>query len=215
MAKLTKHSDRHNKPLTAPQRRGPKVTLPRYFLLSDPIRLPDPGPLLANLPLGACVILRHRDSDVLTELARRIVPLAHRRGLRVLLSDHVRLAVRVGADGVHFSQHSARCNRLRSATTKPGFLITAAAHDRMALWRADLLGAQAVLLSPVFATSSHPGHQPLGFWRFLALSRLSSVPVIALGGVNADTVKRVHHSPIYGFAAIDAWRSASLGIVLK
>lgn len=205
MATLTKLSGRHNRQLRRSFRSPEQTEAPRFFLLSDPLRLPDPGPVLSRLPQGACVILRHRDPAVLGTLARRIMPQAHRLGLTVLLSDHMRLALKTGADGVHLSQLNARRNARRFAQTKPGFFITAAAHDRLALWRACQAGAHAVLLSPVFATSSHPGAKTLGVWRFMTLANLCPVPIIALGGVNLTTVRRLQNVTVHGFAAIEGW----------
>ena len=56
--------------------------------------------------------------------------------------------------------------------------------------RTDLVPALAarsdgIFLSPVFPTASHPGAITLGSAGFHALARLSSVPVIALGGMTA------------------------------
>ena len=45
--------------------------------------------------------------------------------------------------------------------------------------------ADALVLSPVFATRSHPGAPPLGPLRFRLLARQARVPVIALGGMTA------------------------------
>ncbi|OEJ64146.1 hypothetical protein BEN30_01590 [Magnetovibrio blakemorei] len=183
------------------------MVVPRFYLLSDPIRLPDPGLLLDQLPRGACVILRHRDPSVLNTLARRIIPQAHRLGLSVLLSEHVRLALKTGADGVHVSQKSTQRQHMRITVAKPGFIVTAAAHDRRALWRAGEAGADAILLSPVFPTASHPGAQALGLLRFMALARLSPLPIIALGGVRFANARRINISAVHGFAAIESWHT--------
>jgi thiamine-phosphate pyrophosphorylase len=116
------------------------------------------------------------------------------------------LALKTGADGVHLSQQGAQRRHLRIALTKPGFFVTAAAHDRLALWRAVEAGADAVLLSPIFPTASHPGAKALGLWRFMTLARLSPLPIIALGGVHSDTARRLSGSAVHGFAAIEGWQ---------
>jgi len=180
--------------------------LPQFFLLSDAQRLPDPGPLLARLPRGACVILRHKNSQMLADLARHIVPQAHFMGLKVIVAGDVRLALRTGADGVHLSERQTRRGRPRALTDKPGFLLTSAAHSRLALWHAQQAGADLVLLSPVFTTKSHPGTRGLGPLRFAVLAQLSAVPVIALGGVTHLNMMQLAIGPAYGLAAIGAWQ---------
>jgi thiamine-phosphate pyrophosphorylase len=61
------------------------------------------------------------------------------------------------------------------------------------------------MLSPLFATRSHPGARALGLLRFAALSRATRLPVIALGGVDARRFERLRRIGTYGWAAIDAW----------
>ena len=58
---------------------------------------------------------------------------------------------------------------------------------------AEAVAAQAdgIFLSPVFATASHPGADTLGAAGFHALARDSSVPVIALGGMNAARAREL------------------------
>lgn len=185
-------------------RTGRSPALPRWYALSDVERLEDPGALLANLPAHAAVILRHTDPVRRAVLARRIVPLAHRRHIRVLIAGDARLAARVGADGVHLSEREARRGPLR--LRQPGWIVTAAAHSRRALVLAARAGADAALLSPVFATPSHPSAKPLGLLRFFRLARQSSVPVIALGGITAAHLAALRQGPVWGVAAIGLWR---------
>ena len=51
--------------------------------------------------------------------------------------------------------------------------------------------AVAVLLSPVFPTRSHPGAASLGPLRFRLLAARAQVPVIALGGMNRRSARRL------------------------
>ena len=180
---------------------------PCFFLFTDQHRLPDPMDVLQRLPRGAAVVLRHPDQNQLRDLARRIVPAAHRLGLLVLLAGDVRLALQYGCDGVHLSQHRARRGPQRILFPGPDFLITAAAHDAMSLRRAARAGAHVVMLSPVFATQSHVGAKPMGALRFARLAARSVRPVIALGGVTPRGAKRLSLGPACGIGAIGAWRA--------
>ncbi|MBV9884436.1 MAG: thiamine phosphate synthase, partial [Sphingomonadaceae bacterium] len=66
-------------------------------------------------------------------------------------------------------------------------------------------GADLLFLSPVYPTASHAGAQPLGLARFAWLARRTSLPVIALGGMNPARGRRLASFGAYGWAAIDAW----------
>ncbi|MEM8726358.1 MAG: thiamine phosphate synthase [Pseudomonadota bacterium] len=65
---------------------------------------------------------------------------------------------------------------------------------------ANRFGADAVLLSPVFTTRSHPGGKVLGAQRFRRLASYARTPVIALGGMNAARARELDW-PLW--AAID------------
>ena len=76
----------------------------------------------------------------------------------------------------------------------------ATAHDLREIGRANRFGAQAVLISPVFPTRSHPDATLLGRVRLLLLARRARMPVIALGGM---TARRFSGLGVHGWAAID------------
>jgi thiamine-phosphate pyrophosphorylase len=63
-------------------------------------------------------------------------------------------------------------------------------HSLRELAAAHRARADAVLLSPVFETRSHPGAKVLGPVRFRLIAARSRVPVIALGGMNSRRAKR-------------------------
>ena len=198
--------------LASPRIWGGKIRqgtrIPRFFVMSDTLRLPDPEAVFDHLPQGGAVVLRHTDPVELTRLAQDILPKAHARGLKVLISNDVRLAHRLGADGVHLSQAKWRQGHWRRTLSmrKPSFIITAALHPAKALRSGEQHGPDAVLVSPVFVTESHPDVAPIGIFRFLALVKSSPRPIIALGGMTADTVRRLKGGQVYGVAAIGAWR---------
>ena len=82
----------------------------------------------------------------------------------------------------------------------------ATAHSLREIGRANRLRAEAVLLSPVFSTRSHPGAKPLGPLCFRLLAAYSQAPVIALGGMNARRARRLGWSR---WAGIDAFGTKS------
>jgi thiamine-phosphate pyrophosphorylase len=51
--------------------------------------------------------------------------------------------------------------------------------------------ADAIVLSPVFPTRSHPGATALGPLRFRLLATRAGTPVIALGGMDARRARRI------------------------
>jgi thiamine-phosphate pyrophosphorylase len=175
--------------------------LPALILLTDEERLPDPGPAVRALPEGSAIIVRHREPAARSRVAGTLLPLARSKGLRLIVANDALLAERLGADGVHFSEaraHEAAGWRLR----RFDWLITAAAHSPGAVAAAAESRADAALLSPVFATVSHPGREALGPQGVFAIASAAKIPVYALGGVTAHNAALLAAPNVAGIAAI-------------
>ena len=70
--------------------------------------------------------------------------------------------------------------------------------------RAALFGADAVFLSPVFPTASHPGRATLTPVRVRLMAQETRVPLYALGGINAGNAQQLLGARLAGIAAIGA-----------
>ncbi|NLR69857.1 thiamine phosphate synthase [Novosphingobium sp. ERN07] len=149
---------------------------------------------ITRLPRGSVVVFRHYhlNQDVRRDRFQHLSKLTERRG-GLVIGARVPSGWRAG--GVYGSaKEVAGARGLRLAT----------AHSLREIGMAARAGAHAVLLSPVFATRSHPGAKVLGTARFLMLARQSPLPVIALGGMTAARARRL---PVHGWAAIDGFAS--------
>ncbi len=181
---------------------GPGSGLPPLILMTDSVRLADPLAAVAALHPGTAMILRHYDVADRAGLARALARACRARRVRLLIAGDVRLALAVGAGGVHLPEFMVTGRPEWRAWWRPGWLVTAAAHSPGALFRAARAGADAALLSPVFATASHPEAMPIGTARFAAWARNGPLPVYALGGVNAANFSRLRAAGAAGFAGI-------------
>lgn len=177
--------------------------LPALILTTDDVRLADPLPAVERLPRGSAVILRHYDVADRDALAVRLIALARKRGVKVLIAADPALAARAGADGLHLPDAlAAEGPGAWRAWRRPDWLVTAAAHSPAGLHRAARAGADAALLAPVFPTASHPDARPLGPLRFAAWCRSSPLPVYALGGISTVNGRRLKGSGAVGIAGI-------------
>lgn len=190
-----------------PQRE--RARLPALILLTDETRLTDPSAAVALLPRGSAVIFRHYGLAAAERaaLARRLRRITRARGVLLLLAATDRtdeaLARALRADGIHVPEWRVRQGDGPAMhRRRPGWLVTAAAHSLLALRRAAAFGADAALLSPVFTTASHAAARPLGVLRFAAWSRLSRLPVYALGGIDARSAARLRPTRACGLAGI-------------
>ena len=181
-------------------------SLPRLFFFTDPARVPNAEAVLARLPRGAGVVYRAFGAPDAVARGRRLVRIARGRGLLLLAGADAGLAAAIGADGVHLPEHAAT-SALGIRRARPRWIVTAAAHSAAAIVNAQRAGADAVFLSPVFTSASPSAGRPLGPVRFAQLVRGARLPVYALGGIDAATVRRIARSGAAGFAAVDALRT--------
>jgi len=112
--------------------------------------------------------------------------------------------------GVHLSAATLMrlesLEALRQAVGKG--LVTAAAHNAVEIEQANRLGVDALVVSPVLPTRSHPDAEPLGWPAFSALASRAQMPVYGLGGLTPSDAAQVRQSGGQGIAAIRAFWSA-------
>ena len=175
---------------------------PRLWLLSDARNDGGLETALARLPRGSGFIFRHYHLPPEVRRARfdALARRARARGHLVVLADSALTAREWGAHGIYgapLALYPRRDDLLRLATV----------HDMAEIAEARRTGADAVLLSPAFATRTHPGAPSLGpvRGRLLAVrAAQAGLPVIALGGMNARTARRLSWPQ---WAAIDGLSS--------
>lgn len=149
-----------------------------------------------RLPRGGLVVIRARNVARRQALAERLHGLAP-----LLIADDPALAERTGAAGLHLPEARMR-QALHWRMRHPHWIITASAHSLAALMRAGPL--DAVFLSPVFPTASHPGAPGLAPARAALIAARAPVPVYALGGVTPVNAGLI--GPAFsGIAAIGAF----------
>ncbi len=171
-----------------------KAPLPRLWLVSDARNEAVLERAIARLPRGSGLVLRPyhvKDGERAAWIAR-LIRLARARGHAVVLAGTMAAARRAGADGGYGP--AAALHRGGRGLR----LVTA--HSLREIGRARR--ADAVLLSPVFPTRSHPGRAVLGPVRFQLLAARAAMPVIALGGMDRARARRLG---AIGWAGIDAF----------
>lgn len=181
--------------------------LPSRFVLTDAAREIDPSAQVARLKPTDALIYRHYEwtrRDRLA-LARALREVCGTNGTPFLVAGDYHLACEVQADGLHLPALMTKRGAKWKERVKPGWIVTASAHSEAEVRHAASAGADAVLLSPVYATGSHPGAQTLGVIRFAKLAASAAMPVYALGGVTSSSVKRLVSIPnLAGWATVSA-----------
>ncbi len=174
--------------------RHPK--LPKRWLMTDE-RIADLDAAVARLRRGDGIVFRHHATPLAErrQLFAQVLRVAKRRGLVLVRAGEVAMR---GEMGVHGAGRMIR----------PG-VRTWAAHSRIEAVAGMRAGADALFVSPVFATHSHPGGQVLGAMHAAAIGRGLRATLVALGGMDARRFSAITRLGFDSWAAIDAFSSTS------
>lgn len=178
-------------------RRQPGKTLPTLWLISDARNDAVLERAIKRLPRGSGLVFRHYHLEPNERRARfnRLAKLIRARGGVIVLAGDAAMARHWRADG---------CYGAPGGGGASGIIRLLTVHNLRELARANASASDwaAALISPVFATRTHPSGKSLGVPRFASLARHSRLPVIALGGMNGARSRQIAKI-ITGWAAID------------
>lgn len=191
-------------PTVAPTLRS--LILPEQYVFTPPQATPERTLAgLAQLPVGALLRLRLPqlgDADY-RRYARKLIPPAQARGLRVILDRDPHTALELGADGWHATARVMASLERRVAEAPA--LQLASCHTADEVLHAAHAGFDGAVLGPVQETRSHPGAAPLGWADFGAAIQYSGLPVYALGGVGPRDLSSAFAAYAQGVAGISAY----------
>lgn len=138
-------------------------------------------------------------------LARQCLLLSREHHCRLLLNADADVLQTVPAAGIHAP--SAQLAMLSARPVDEEQLFGVSCHSLEELQRAEAIGADYALLSPVLPTSSHPGQAGMGWEFFEQCVRAVGIPVYALGGLGPAHLALARRHGALGIAAISAfWR---------
>ncbi len=204
----------------------PEVTVAPVLPANAPIirglELPDWYAISNVAELGSEVFLQRLQSALneglrLIQLREKALPRSELRalaldmlgimrpyGARLLVNRDIELAQEVGAHGVQLNS-----TQLQELHERPSLdWCGASCHSLDELRRAEQLGCDFALLSPVLATQSHPGQPALGWARFAEWVDGTSIPVYALGGLTRGDMQTAWQQGAHGIALLrQAWSS--------
>ncbi len=157
------------------------------------------------------VQLREKDLDATEffDFARELREVTSRHGARFLVNGRVDVALAVGADGVHLPSASAVSPDVVRRVVGPERLLGVSTHSRTEVEAAARAGADFVVFGPVYETpSKRPYGAPQGVEVLAEACRRAPIPVLAIGGVTAPSVREVRAAGAAGVAVIRALLAA-------
>lgn len=127
--------------------------------------------------------IKQADAEQRFELATIAAQQCADFNARLMINADWQLTQRIGAAGVQLT--SSQLADLNQRPLDSNYLVAASCHDLAQLEKAQAIGADFALLSPVKPTKSHPGVAGMGWQAFSEQVDQCNIPVYALGGMAA------------------------------
>ena len=158
----------------------------------------------------SCVQLREKGCSTreFMDEARLLKALLVGTGVPLFINDRLDVALAVGADGVHLGQNDLAIADARRLVGNR-MIIGISAESVADAIRAEAEGADYIGASPVFTTPTKTDTAPpLGLDGLRAIRRAVRLPLVAIGGIDADNAAQVLRAGADGLAVVSAIVSA-------
>lgn len=157
--------------------------------------------------LGGAKVIQYRDKQRSREdqinLARQLVQLCKERDALFLVNDSPEVAEASFADGVHLGQGDVTVQEARKIVGQ-GKLIGVSTRSVDQALRAEMAGADYIAVGSMFPTETKRDIELVGIDTLRKIRRAVTVPVVAIGGINADNGTDVIDAGADALAVISA-----------
>ena len=143
------------------------------------------------------IIYRNYDQDIDEKLILRIKNYCKKKGNEFLLSNNIKLAIKLDLDGAYIPSFNNNTKHL-SYSLKKKFIILGSSHNIFEMRIKEIQNVKVIFLSSIFKRNKNF----LGIYRFNLLSHLVKKPFIALGGISMGNLKKLSLINSIGFAGI-------------
>jgi thiamine-phosphate pyrophosphorylase len=143
------------------------------------------------------IIFRNYDLDIDKKLILTIKNYCKKRGNKFLISNDIKLAIKLNLDGAYIPSFNKDKKHL-SYSVRKKFIILGSAHNVYEMRTKELQGVNTIFLSSIFKKNKNY----LGINKFKSLSLLSKKSFIALGGISNNNLKKLALTSCRGFAGI-------------
>ena len=167
-------------------------TLDRYYFIKE-----FDQSHIDKVDKSTTIIFRNYNEEINEKLIIKIRNYCKKKGNKFLLSNNVKLAVKLNLDGIYIPSFNKDKKHL-SYSLKKNFIILGSAHNIYEIRTKELQFVNAIFLSSIFKKNKNY----LGINKFKSLSLLSNKPFVALGGISNNNIKKLNLTNCLGFAGI-------------
>lgn len=156
---------------------------------------------------NGATFLQIREKDLpeaaFAQEAEKLKALCARHRVPYVVNDSVEIAMEIDADGVHVGQSDIKGRDIR-AIIGPDKILGISAGTVEEAVAAEAAGADYIGVGAVFATSTKKNARCLSREQLLEISNAVTIPVVAIGGINAANLMELSGSGVDGVAVVSA-----------
>jgi thiamine-phosphate pyrophosphorylase len=149
---------------------------------------------------GTTVLQLRAPANSTADLEREAARLVKSSPVPVLVSSRCDVALAIGAAGVNLPERDISVADARRLLGDR--IVGRSVHSVAAAREAEREGADFVIFGPVWPSPSHPGRDSQGLEALSAVARAVRLPVLAIGGVDAERARQCLDAGAAGYAAI-------------
>ena len=146
-----------------------------------------------------CIIYRNYNSKISIEKLLNFKKYCNKFKIKFLISNEMDLAFKLKLDGVYLPSFNRKFYHKKFQYFK-NFIIIGSAHSLKEMRIKENQNVEQIFLAPLFKTFK--SNKILGIVRFNNLSKFTKKPLIALGGINKNNIKKLKLINGEGFAGI-------------
>lgn len=152
-----------------------------------------------------CVQLREKELDYEAFFAEALAirDLCRGQGVPFIINDNVELALNCSADGVHVGQSDMNASDVRSLIGSDKILGVSVQTVEQAK-TAEQNGADYLGVGSIFPTSTKPDAADVSLDTLRSICGSVSIPVCAIGGINAENILQLKGTGLDGVALVSA-----------
>ena len=154
---------------------------------------------IRNLDKKIAIIYRDYTKPYIEKEVLKIKKICKENGRKLYLSNDLKLAVKLGLDGIYLPSFNKKLNILPNYNRKK-FIIMGSAHTMKEIKIKEKQGVEMIFLAPLFKTKKNDNF--LNPIKFNYLASKTSKKVIALGGITSKNLNRLKTVKAFGFAGI-------------
>ena len=135
------------------------------------------------------------------ELILKIKKYCKRKRIKFLLSNNIKLAIKLDLDGAYIPSFNKSKSHL-AFSLKTKFNIIGSAHSIMEIRTKEIQNVNKIFISSLFKKNKNY----LGINKFNNIKKITKTKIIALGGVSKKNIRKLRLLNCFGFAGISYFK---------